>query len=234
LLCLGLAPIVIRTVYDGLFVGAYVGLGFQVLEDMLYGQNAAARAFGAGQVETVLDTFALRAVTGVASHALYTALFAAGLIYLIGTVAQPRRVGRGLALMLTAVLIHGLWDSAAALAGQWVVVLLLVLTIGAIAALLVAVRMAGGREHQIVRAILAPEVANGTLTDAELDAVAGTRNARRAAVAHPTAGTSRRAERQIITAARDLAHDLALSTGDDSDHVRHSRAEIARLRGDRH
>lgn len=230
LLCLGLAPIVIRTVYDGLLVGAYVGLGFQVLEDMLYGQNAAARAFGAGQVENVLDTFVLRAVTGVASHALYTALFAAGLIYLIGTVAQPRRVGRGLALMVSAMLIHGLWDSAAALAGPWVYVLLIVLTIGAIAALIVAFRAAGGREHSIVRAILAPEVANGTLTEAELDAVAGTRKARRTVAAHPEAGMSKRAERRVFTAARDLAHDLALSSGDDSDQVRHSRGEIARLR----
>ena len=230
LLCLGLAPIVIRTVYDGLLVGAYVGLGFQVLEDMLYGQNAAARAFGAGQVENVLDTFVLRAVTGVASHALYTALFAAGLIYLIGTVAQPRRVGRGLALMVSAMLIHGLWDSAAALAGPWVYVLLIVLTIGAIAALIVAFRAAGGREHSIARAILAPEVANGTLTEAELDAVAGTRKARRTVAAHPEAGMSKRAERRVFTAARDLAHDLALSSGDDSDQVRHSRGEIARLR----
>ena len=50
LLLLGLAPFVIRTVYDGLIVGAYVGLGFQVLEDMLYGQNAAYTNFGVDQV----------------------------------------------------------------------------------------------------------------------------------------------------------------------------------------
>ena len=39
LLVMGLAPVVVRTVYDGLIVGAYTGLGFQVIEDMLYGRT---------------------------------------------------------------------------------------------------------------------------------------------------------------------------------------------------
>ena len=93
LLMMGLAPVVIRTVSDGLIVGAYVGLGFQILEDIFYAQNSAFAQFGAHQSEAVLGTFVLRAVTGIPSHALYTALFGAGLIYLIGTPAQPRRVG---------------------------------------------------------------------------------------------------------------------------------------------
>ena len=117
LLLLGLAPVVIRTVYDGLMVGAYVGLGFQVLEDMLYGQNAASEHFGQDQVGAVLRTFVLRAATGVASHAMYTAIFAAGVIYLLGTPAQPRRTGRGVVLVLGAMLLHGIWDSASALGG---------------------------------------------------------------------------------------------------------------------
>ena len=111
LLLMGLGPVVIRTVSDGLMVGAYVGLGFQVLEDLLYGQNAAAAQFGANQTDAVLGTFVLRALTGISSHALYTALFAAGLIYALGTVrsrggwtrvvlmlaavADPRRLGLG-------------------------------------------------------------------------------------------------------------------------------------------
>ena len=57
LLLMGLGPVVIRTVSDGLMVGAYVGLGFQVLEDLLYGQNAAAAQFGANQTDAVLGTF---------------------------------------------------------------------------------------------------------------------------------------------------------------------------------
>ena len=89
LLLMGLAPVVIRTVSDGLIVGAYVGLGFQILEDVFYAQNAAFEQFGANQSEAVLHIFVLRAVTGIPSHALYTALFGAGSIYLLGTPRNP-------------------------------------------------------------------------------------------------------------------------------------------------
>jgi len=106
-LLLGLAPVVIRTASDGLMVGAYVGLGFQIVEDILYAQNSAFAEFGAHQSDAVLHTFLLRAVTGIPSHALYTALFGAGVIYALGTPAQPRRLARGIALMLSAMLIHG-------------------------------------------------------------------------------------------------------------------------------
>ncbi|MBE2314597.1 PrsW family intramembrane metalloprotease [Solirubrobacter sp. CPCC 204708] len=58
-----------------------------------------------------------RALIGIPSHALYTALLAAGLVYLIGTPAQLRRIIAGVVLVLAAILIHGIWDSAAALGG---------------------------------------------------------------------------------------------------------------------
>jgi RsiW-degrading membrane proteinase PrsW (M82 family) len=233
LLVMGLAPVVVRTVYDGLIVGAYTGLGFQVVEDMLYGQNAAAANFGANQAESVLDTFVQRAITGIASHALYTALFGAGLIYLLGTVAQPRRPGRGLLLVLAAVVFHGVWDSAAALGGGGVLVLpvLVLTTVLAVVALFVALRLGGGREREFMRAILAPEVRNGTLGEGELDAVVGGRRERRAAVRHRPDGMSRRREKHVVRAARDLAGDLADSGGADTPQVGHARAEIARLRG---
>jgi RsiW-degrading membrane proteinase PrsW (M82 family) len=228
LLLMGLAPVVIRTVSDGLIVGAYVGLGFQVLEDLLYGQNAAAAQFGANQTDAVLGTFALRALTGISSHALYTALFAAGLIYALGTPAQPRRLGRGIALMASAVLIHGVWDSAAAIGGQFFVIFVLLGTIVfSLVALYVAIRWAGKGERAIMRDILAPEVAAGTLTELELHALTGHRKERRRAL---KAG-GRRREKHVLEAARDLAQDLSAGDGEDTPAVMHSRAEIARLRG---
>jgi protease PrsW len=231
-LVMGLAPVVVRTAYDGLIVGAYTGLGFQVLEDVLYGQNAAARHFGADQVESVLGTFALRAVTGVVSHALSHALFAAGLIYLIGTVAQPRRIGRGIALVLAAMIVHGVWDGAAALGqgGALIYVIMLLTTVAGIVALLIALRLGAGREAEFMRAIMSPEVANGTITDDELDALAGRRRDRKAAVRHRPAGVTRRTEKHVLAAALDLAHDFAAAGGAETDAVQHSRAEIERLR----
>jgi RsiW-degrading membrane proteinase PrsW (M82 family) len=225
-LLLGLAPVVIRTAADGLIVGAYVGLGFQILEDILYAQNSAFAAFGAHQADAVLSLFVLRAVTGIPSHALYTALFGAGVIYALGTTAQPRRLGRGIALMLSAVVIHGVWDSASAIGGPvHVVMVLLAVTLGSLAVLLVAIRWAGRRERVYMHDIMAPEVAAGTITDAELAALVGHRREEAAAVR----GRGRR-ERHVLRAARDLAADLAQSGGEETPAVRHARAEIARLR----
>lgn len=234
LLLLGLAPVVIRTVYDGLIVGAYTGLGFQVFEDALYGQNSAAEHFGINQAQSVLATFAIRALTGIASHALYTALFAAGLIYLIGTSAQPRRVGRGLLLVLAAMLLHGVWDSVGALAGgtALAIVIMIVITVVAVVLLFVALRLGGGRERALLHDVLAPELTNGTITEAELRAVTGHRRERRAALRGPARGrTSRHREKHVLRAIRDLAQDLSRSGGQESPDVEHSRAEIARLRG---
>jgi hypothetical protein len=225
-------------VYDGLIVGAYVGLGFQVFEDMLYGQNSAGRAFGENQASSVLDTFVLRALTGIASHALYTALFSAGLIYLIGTVAQPRRAGRGVALLLAPMVLHGAWDSMGALAAgsepaMWS--LMIAITVTSLGMLFVAVDWAAERERGYMRDILAPEVTNATITEAELEAVAGPRRRRRkdkrSAIKSRPDGTSRRREKHILRATRDLGDDLARGHGEDTDDVLHARREIARLRG---
>ncbi|MGD9531113.1 MAG: protease PrsW, partial [Pseudonocardia sp.] len=80
------------------------------------------------------------------------------------------------------------------------------------------------------RAVLQPEVTAGTITAAELDALAGQRRDRHAAVRGRAPGISSRREKHILQAARDLAHDLCESGGADSPAVAHSRAEIARLR----
>ncbi|GLZ48873.1 hypothetical protein Acsp06_50580 [Actinomycetospora sp. NBRC 106375] len=233
LLLLGLAPVVIRTAYDGLIVGAYVGLGFQVLEDALYGQNSALEKFGADQVGNVASTFVLRALTGVASHALYTALFAAGLIYLIGTVAQPRRVGRGVALVLAAVVIHGVWDSSGAIADgtPLVSVVLVLTTVVAVVVLFWAIRVGGRRESEFMRAILAPEQARGTISDVELEAAAGHRRERRTFLRSAGDRATRRRRKHILHAIGDLAEDLSRSGGHDDEEVQHARSELHRIRG---
>ena len=237
LLLLGLAPVVIRTVYDGLIVGAFVGLGFQVLEDMLYGQNSAYEHFGVDQVGSVLHTFVLRSATGVASHAMYTAIFAAGIVYLVGTRAQPRRIGRGILLIVGAMLVHGTWDSMAAIAdgnGFAVAGMMVLITVASIVILFVALRWGSHRERGYLRDVLAPEVHDGVLTELELQALTGERKHRRrdrkAAVKGRAEGVSRRREKHVLAAALDLAHDLSESPAGDSASVQHSRAEITRLR----
>ena len=45
-LLIGLAPRLVRSAYDGFIIGAFIGLGFQVFEDVLYVYNGAAQSFG--------------------------------------------------------------------------------------------------------------------------------------------------------------------------------------------
>jgi len=228
LLLMGLAPRLVRTVNDGLVIGAFIGLGFQVFEDVLYGTNAAARGFGVDPVGGVLSTTALRIVSGVVSHPLFTALFCAGLIYVIGTVAQPRRIGRGLLLIASSMLAHGVWDSAAALSrGKGLAVIGILLGIGVFGwiVLWLAFRLAAPREHAFVRDILGPEVSSGVLTSDEVGAVVD-RHARKAYLR----GHGRRSRRHLLRAAMDLCEDVAADKGEDTPRVEAARAEIARFR----
>ena len=56
------------------------------------------------------DRYARQPVKLLAVAMVYTAVFCAGLVYLLGRPAEPRRVGRALLLMATAMLLHGIWD----------------------------------------------------------------------------------------------------------------------------
>jgi hypothetical protein len=94
-------------------------------------------------------------------------------------------------------------------------------------ALFVAIRWAGGREREFMRDIMAPEVTNGTISPTELEALTGHRKDKRAAL---NENVSRRREKHVLRAARDLAEDLAASGGAETPEVEHSRAEISRLR----
>jgi hypothetical protein len=135
--------------------------------------------------------------------------------------------------MLSAIVIHGVWDSASAIGGPvWVVLVLLAVTLGSVVMLLIAIRWAGRRERQYMRDIMAPEVASGTITEAELVALTGHRDDERSAIGSRTKGVSRRREKHVLQAARDLAADLAEGVGEDTPDVLHARAEIARLRAD--
>ncbi len=50
-----------------------------------------------------------------ASHPLFSALVCSGVVYLIGTAAQPRRVGRGIAFVRAGMFLHFTWDDAGGL-----------------------------------------------------------------------------------------------------------------------
>jgi len=232
ILLLGLAPRLVRTPYDGVFLGAFIGLGFQLFEDVLYDYNSAIGGFGADQVNAALGTFGLRAASGIFSHTLYSALYCCGLVYAIGTPVQPRRLGLGISLMLLGMVAHGTWDAIAALGGSAPVGFLGVIAFSMLALVLlfVVMRRTGRQEREFLRAVLEPELAHGTLTEAELDAVCAPRKQRKRFI---RAGKSHRAHhntKHVLHASFDLAHEIAKAGGEDSAGVQHERDEIARLR----
>ncbi|MEE3851939.1 PrsW family intramembrane metalloprotease [Gordonia sp. LSe1-13] len=232
-LLIALAPRLIRTAYDGFILGAFIGLGFQIVEDVVYGLSSAGKQFGANQLESIFSTLVLRMGVGVAAHILYSAIFCAGLVYLLGRPAEPRNVGRGLALIAIPVVLHFVWDADAALIGgnelllvpSWIVIIAI--------ALFVVVRvfkMTVPRERQFMRDVMAPEVESGVITTAELAALSGDRKARKAY--HKAAGSrgERRRADHILDAAHDLADALAVARGRDTPEVEFARAEVARIR----
>ncbi len=230
-LLLGLAPRLVRTANDGLIIGAFIGLGFATFENVLYAANALSQAFGTDPVGNAVQVSAARIGVSFVSHPLFSALVCSGALYLIGTKAQPRRVGLGLAFVAAGMFFHFTWDDAGGLGrgGIGVFAVMLASVVVSFAVLSVAFRRAAPREHQFVRDILAPEVAAGTLTAGEVEAVLD-RKARTAFRKAAPNHRARRAGRHLRRAILDLTHDVARSHGDDTDAVRHSRAEVERLR----
>jgi protease PrsW len=215
ILLIGLAPRLVRSAYDGFIIGAFIGLGFQVFEDVLYVFNGAAQAFGVGQTGTALHLFVLRGVTGIVSHALFSAIFGAGLMWVLGRVPGERNVLRGVLTMALALLFHFSWDATTGLGGGGIFVIILPFLLAPVElAALFSVRRRAARQERIwTRDLLAPEVETGAVDPGLLAAVSGLRKDRKA---YRKQVHSRRRSRHLIEAANDLAQEIALAGGGES------------------
>lgn len=232
LLILFIAPRIVRTAYDGFIVGAFVGLGFEIIEDTLYAINSASEGFGVDQIGSSLHTVALRLATGFTSHIAYAAIFGAGIIYLVGTRWQRRNVRRGVLLCALSMFLHGSWDATGVLSnGSNVAILLLLVgfVILAFVSVLIVFRLTVADERASLRESMTPEVLAGTLSEEELDALAGNRKDRKAYHRRMRDHHARKMRAHRLEAAHDLAQELAKSGGQESDRVAFARAELARL-----
>jgi protease PrsW len=228
LLLLILAPKLIRSPFDGLILGAFVGLGFQISEDISYAWIGAANAFG--DVGAAQSTIVVRTLASIPSHWMYTAIFGAGLIWFIGRPDVPARKGLGVGLMLTAMLMHGLWDASAAITGNSVFGWIVPITVTAI---LVSVfiwvyETTQPIEREWMRELMTHEVELGVVTPAELDALAGTRSTLRSYI---RAQQSPRTAKLVLEAENDLARQIARDGGAETAAVQRARAAVARARG---
>jgi protease PrsW len=227
LLLLTLAPRLVRSPFDGLILGAFVGLGFQISEDISYAFIGAANSFG--DVGAAWGTIVVRTLSSISSHWMYTAVFGAGLVWFVGRPDVPARKWLGAGLMLAAMLMHGLWDASAAIAGSsdlgWLVPTLV--TTGLISVFVWIYRNAVPIEREWMRELMAPEVRSGVVTAAELDALAGSRSTLRGYVrAQPNRQTAER----VLAAETDLARQIARDGGAETPGVQRARAALAQTR----
>ncbi|WP_405115504.1 PrsW family intramembrane metalloprotease [Micromonospora sp. NBC_01405] len=235
ILLIGLAPKLVRSPFDGLIIGAYAGLGFQIIEDVLYAYNSTIGSFGADQVGSAWNIFLVRSLTGLVGHVLFSAVFCSGIMWLLGRGPRPHRL-RGLLLIIAAMAAHGFWDNLGSLgytaAGGFGVIALMVVILPVVDLLLLwlAFRLAVPQEQAWLREILAPESDSGLLTDAEVTAAAGGWRTRRAYRKSQHGHHERQRAKHILAAANDLAQEIAAARGYDSEGVEHARSEIARLR----
>jgi protease PrsW len=227
LLLLTLAPKLIRSPFDGLILGAFVGLGFQISEDISYAWIGAADSFN--DVGVAWSTIVVRALASIPSHWMYTGIFGAGLIWFIGRPDVQARRWLGAGLMLTAMLMHGVWDASAALAGYsvfgWIVPT-------AVASVLISVfvwiyRKTEPIERHWMHELMAPEVELGVVTRAELEALADTRsNLRRYVSEQPNPRTAQ----NVLDAETRLARQIARHGGAETAAVQRARAAVAQAR----
>ncbi|MFN6486626.1 MULTISPECIES: PrsW family intramembrane metalloprotease [unclassified Nostoc] len=221
----------VRNAYDGFLLGAFVGLGFQVFEDVSYIVLAPNESFGSQQVANALQVLVVRTVSGFWSHSLYTAVAGTGFGYFLE--AKNRSFGHRLAVLvgffLLACLAHSCWDAVGGFIGFGPIGIV----IGTVAILL-AWRFSEQRQRKFVRVLLADDVANGIVKEAELAAISNRPKDRRAYLREIKSSSGPDAAKRagfILDAAIDLAAAIASTDSLDSPAAKAARAEIARVRG---
>ncbi len=207
----------INSVVDGFVYGAFVGLGFQVVEDVMYAVNGVALAGRGDAVGPVAVVFLLRGfLGGLWSHTLFSALAGSGVAYLV---LHRDRWGlvRFAGSLLGAWGFHALWNSPLLADGfghgtAGVLAALLLKGTPALLVILLLVRSAGQREagYYLRQLVGEPEVA----TVRELSALATGRTrlaARRLAYARggwKLANRVKQLQRAQARLALDLSRDL--------------------------
>ncbi|MFI5495310.1 PrsW family intramembrane metalloprotease [Actinoplanes sp. NPDC051859] len=232
----------VNSVLDGVVYGAMVGLGFQIVEDIVYAMSAVALAGRGDHVEPVITTFLLRGfLSGVWSHTLFSALAGAGIGYLVVRADRTARFRIGVATLgvLGAWASHMLWNSPLLRdgLGNGAVALLAVLVLKGLPPLLLIwllVRAAHDREADYYTAQLATLDDPELVTPTELDALrSGSRRASARWHARVQAGLrARAAVRRLQRAQARLAVEISRGTPDLSRwcrEVRRHRRTLTRL-----
>jgi RsiW-degrading membrane proteinase PrsW (M82 family) len=232
----------VNSVVDGAVYGAFVGLGFQVIEDFIYAVNAVAIAGRGDSIAPVIVTFFLRGfLAGLWSHTMFSALAGAGVAYFVVRRNQPmpRRLAVAAACVFGAWAFHFVWNSPLladgfGYGGAGVLIALLVKGIPALLMVLLLVRIASGSEADFYLAELV-----GDLDVATPKELAALRTGRRRMAARRYAyARCGRAGRNAVGSLQKAQARLAVEMSRDGDQVAELRQAVLvqrrRLVGLRH
>ncbi|AZA08428.1 PrsW family intramembrane metalloprotease [Corynebacterium pseudopelargi] len=103
-----------RRPMHGLLAGAFVGLGFQIFENVSYAANLAT-ADANSNLQGALGVTILRSLVGIASHWLYTGIIGVGVAIALGrSIKQrslPARIGAFIGFFLLGWGLHFIWNA---------------------------------------------------------------------------------------------------------------------------
>jgi RsiW-degrading membrane proteinase PrsW (M82 family) len=180
----------INSMVDGLVYGAVVGLGFQVVEDIVYAAGAVDAYPGHNQLTPVFMTLLGRGfISGLWSHTVFTALSGVGVAYVVlrGDRSLPRRLAVAMLCFGGAWLCHFTWNSPMLTGGVSQLAELLIKGVPPLVLVLALTRMAGRREAEFYVQLLERVGDHRMATPLELVALrsrAGRIQARAAACRH--------------------------------------------------
>jgi RsiW-degrading membrane proteinase PrsW (M82 family) len=205
----------VNSVLDGVVYGAMVGLGFQVVEDIVFALGAVALAGQGDHVQPVITTFLLRGfLSGMWSHTLFGALAGAGIGYLVVHTdrSRPRRVGVAVLAVLGAWASHVLWNmpligDGLGNGGLALLVVLVFKGLPPLVLILLLVRAAHDREANYYVGHLARLGDPELITEAELGVLGS--GARRAAARRHASPKARSTVRRLQRAQARLAVELS-------------------------
>jgi len=226
----------INSVLDGIVYGAMVGLGFQIVEDVVFSLAAVSVAGQGDRVQPVVATFLVRGfLSGIWSHTLFGALGGAGLGYLV--VRRDRSPAQRIAVALLAVFgawaSHVLWNSPIFGDGlgnglPGLLAVLLLKGLPPLVLVLLIVRRVHDKEADYYVSRLAA-LGNAELITADELTVLGSGARRAAARRHARVRAGRPAQAAVRRLQRAQAH-LAVELSRESVSTDHPCAEIRRQR----
>lgn len=115
-LILVLCAAVFHRISHALLVGMFVGLGFDISEDLLYSTKGALSSLDS-DIAGASGDLGVRIFTAIPSHWAFTSLFAVGALLLLPTFAgrsawpRGRRMATAAVLMASAWFMHFFWDA---------------------------------------------------------------------------------------------------------------------------